>query len=224
MNGNERSRYKGIIFDMDNTLLCSKIDFGRMKREAFETALEAGIVTADFPLNDHTIATLLEWVRRSGRSTPELEHTLWEGVTRLEREGMQGAELEPGAAELLRRLQGRFRLVVLTNNAHQAAVEALTTNGIIGRFDHVFGREQAGEMKPSPEGVRRILRLYPDSAPTEWLAVGDSWIDGMAARQAGIPFVAYRADTEKLEKQGVRPIAFIESLSQLNELLAREDA
>lgn len=39
-----RNNIKGIIFDMDNTLLSSKINFAAMKRETYEFVVNNGIL------------------------------------------------------------------------------------------------------------------------------------------------------------------------------------
>jgi phosphoglycolate phosphatase len=211
----ERFRYRAVLFDMDNTLLKSAIDFPRIKRDVFSLLVDAGLFGEHVPLSDHTIATLIEAARRTAGWNAELETAVWERVARGEREGMAGAGLEPHVRETLERLHGRLRLTVLTNNAREAALEALARTGILAYFDHVAGREQMEALKPSPSGVRRLLGLYPDIAPKEWLAVGDSWIDGQAAREAGIAFLAYNANMEALARRNIPAIGRISSMSEL---------
>ena len=208
-------KYKGIVFDLDNTLLRSSIDFAKMKQSVFDLLVGQGIFPGDFPLRDHTTATLIESARATGRFSPELERKAWDIVVRLEREGMRGADLEPNVREVLAKLHSRLTLVVLTNNARSAALDALERTGVARCFDLVVGREQMGALKPSPCGFRYVLSQYAGTAPKQWLAVGDSWIDGKAAQDAGVPFLAYRSDEKQLERHGVKPIGRIESMSDL---------
>jgi phosphoglycolate phosphatase-like HAD superfamily hydrolase len=49
------------------------------------------------------------------------------------------------------------------------------------------------------------------------VVVGDSWVDGVAAAAAGVPFVAYRANPADLARWQVTPVA---ALSDLNALPA----
>lgn len=208
-------RYKAIVFDMDNTLLRSRIDFPRIKRDVFSLLSKPGVFPADFPIAEHTIATLIEAARATEGFTPDLEAEVWEIVVRGEREGMHEAELEPDVEETLRHLHGKTRLTVLTNNARAAALEALERTGIVSRFELIAGREQMTALKPSPSGVDYIRGHYPEIAPEDWLSVGDSWIDGKAAEQAGISFLAYKTSIAELERRGIPAIGHIRSMREL---------
>lgn len=211
------SGYRAIIFDMDNTLLRSTIDFAQIKRDTFARCVEAGVLAEHFPLHEHTIATLIEAVRLMPGCTSELEGALWDIVVDGERVGMAGAELEEHVPEVLAALSGKLHLTVLTNNAYQAALDALSRTGIVSRFELIAGRDQMTALKPSPSGVAYILSHYPAIAPEQWLCVGDSWIDGMAAREGGIDFLAYRARDEELQSRNVPAVGHIRSMQELLE-------
>ncbi|MEX1030675.1 MAG: hypothetical protein WDZ91_11620 [Paenibacillaceae bacterium] len=60
---------KGIMFDMDNTLLQSNIDFKLMKSDIFEFLIQNNILSNEFAIHEHTTATLIEYVRALGIST-----------------------------------------------------------------------------------------------------------------------------------------------------------
>lgn len=132
--------------------------------------------------------------------------------------GMQGAELEPGAVELLSELKGRYHIAIVTNNSVEAAEIALRDNGISEYFDFIIGRELMKALKPSPDGFLRVLDEFKHSA-NEWLSVGDSWIDGKASISAGIRFIAYRSDIDKLKQMKVYPTAELSHLLELISLI-----
>jgi len=69
-------------------------------------------------------------------------------------------------------------------------------------------------LKPDPDGWRVISEYFggrlaggTGSAPAathsgdphDAVVVGDSWVDGVAAAKAGVPFIAYRAQQEDLD-------------------------
>lgn len=207
--------YEAIIFDMDNTLLKSTIDFPQIKGEVFALLKEENLLPSGFPVDDHTIATLIETARNAPGMTPMFDQTIWEIVVEGERAGMAGAGLEPHVPEVLERLHGRYPLTVLTNNAYQAAVEALERTGIIHFFDHIAGREQMDALKPSSSGVATLLSYYPHIRPEKWLSVGDSWIDGKAAQGGGVAFLAYNAKVAELERREVPYLGHIQSMHEL---------
>jgi phosphoglycolate phosphatase len=205
---------KGIMFDMDNTLLQSKIDFKLMKSDIFEFLVRHHILTADFAIDEHTTSTLIEHVRALGIST-ELYESIMDLTAKHELIGMHEAGLEHGAEQLLDQLHNKYTLVVITNNSLVAALDALTSTGIAHFFDLIIGREMMTALKPSPSGFHYVMDQYPNIKPHEWISIGDSWIDGKAAQEAGIPFISYRADANKLSDRGIEPIEHMDDLMQL---------
>ncbi|MGG1660512.1 HAD family hydrolase [Brevibacillus sp. NRS-1366] len=206
---------KAIIFDMDNTLLQSKIDFLAMKRAIFQLWVENGICDPALSWENHTASQLIEIGRRSEKMTAELEAHMWEAVTAIEKAGMHQAVLEANAAEILEQLHQNYYLFILTNNAYAAAQEALKETEIIHYFDEVVAREQMTTLKPSPAGITYILGRYPDLPASAWTMIGDSWIDGKAAQDGRVRFIAYNGNPLDMERQGVAPQAFISDLREL---------
>ena len=45
--------------------------------------------------------------------------------------------------------------------------------------------------------------------------MGDSWVDGVAATAAGIPFVAYRPNEADLTRWKLEPVARLDDLAAL---------
>jgi phosphoglycolate phosphatase len=213
---------KGIIFDMDNTLLQSNIDFKRMKSDIFDFLIQNNILTTEFAIHEHTTSTLIEYVRALGISD-DLYESIMDITTKHELIGMKGAGLEPGAKLLLESICEKYVLVVMTNNSLTAATEALENTEIAGFFKLIIGREQMSALKPSPSGYHYVMNRFTTITPGEWLSIGDSWIDGKAAQDAGIPFISYRADVEQMLQRGVHPIAQMNHLLQLIDYLEGEN-
>ncbi|MFE5317655.1 HAD family hydrolase [Paenibacillus sp. NPDC056579] len=210
---------KGIVFDMDNTLLKSNIDFPAMKLETFNYLVASKLLPEDFPAHEHTSSSLMTHVQSSGLWNGQLQKEIWGIFTKHELLGMKDAELEPGARDLLQRLHTQLAMVILTNNSYVAALAALQYHSLDKYFDYIVAREQMEFMKPSPCGVYTILSRYKQIAPEEWLSVGDSWIDGKAAQDAGVKFVAYRGKLAEMSSRGVVPAGAIHHLSELTAFL-----
>ncbi|WP_245583578.1 HAD family hydrolase [Paenibacillus assamensis] len=216
---NSYAHKRGIIFDMDNTLLQSKINFQAMKEETYAFLVEQCVLPEGLPLQQYTTSTIIEEAIATNRMTAGLLQAMWEIPVKHEVEGMQGAVLEPGVTELLDKLHGSYHLAVVTNNSEKAANAALRDNGIIHYFDHVAGREHMQSLKPSPDGFIYILNRYPTTSGRDWLSIGDSWIDGKASERAGIEFIAYQADIETMKNAEVFPRKYFSHMSELMELL-----
>lgn len=207
--------FQAIIFDMDNTLLQSKIDFFKMKKVVYDFLVREKLLSHDFSWTDKTPSQIIETGRKHA-GFQQVEDEVWRLVAEVESEGMEYVALEPYASELLAQLKEQNKLVaLLTNNAYGAAAKALTDLSVLHLFDYVAGREQMQELKPSPSGILHILDQVPPRPKEDWVMVGDSWIDGMAATRAGIPFIAYQASLPELEKKGVNPLGAIDNLKEL---------
>ncbi|MCY7486911.1 HAD family hydrolase [Paenibacillus alvei] len=213
-----KHQLKGIVFDMDNTILRSRIDFQAMKNETYQFLVSKEILPDGYSLDYHTTSTIIEKAIQTNRMTEELLNEMWDIAKKHEVYGMQGADLEPGAVEVLSELKGRYHIAIVTNNSVEAAEIALRDNDIMEYFDFIIGREVMKALKPSPDGYLRVLDEFKHSA-NEWLSVGDSWIDGKASISAGIRFIAYRSDKEKLKQMNVYPTAELSNLLELISLI-----
>ncbi|MDU0199788.1 HAD family hydrolase [Paenibacillus sp. MAH-36] len=211
---NKENAIRGIIFDMDNTLLQSHIDFPAMKQAVARFLIQEGLLSREFAIDSHTTSTILAHVKEAGASDEVLAAAL-QIAEGFELQGMEGAGLEPDAQELLDKLQGTYTLALVTNNSYAAAIKALEITGIKERFDLIVGREQMDAMKPSPSGNLFVLRHFPAIAANNWISVGDSWIDGQAAREARIPFISYGSGVPLIVEKGVKPAAQIDKLLSL---------
>lgn len=200
---------------MDNTLIQSNINFKLLKSDVFDLLVHHNILSADFPIHEHTTSTLIEYVRATGISD-EIYKSMMARTSKHELMGMKDAGLEPGAKEILESLYEKYTLVVITNNSLSAAHAALQHTGIANFFDLIIGREMMSALKPSPSGFHNAMNKFATINPNEWISIGDSWIDGKAAEEAGIPFISYRADAYKMHQRGVKPTA---QMSHLMELL-----
>jgi phosphoglycolate phosphatase len=211
----QKQKIKGIIFDMDNTLLRSRIDFEAMKNETFQFLTSHGVLSSDIILSDYTTSTIIEEAVRTNRMMNEVLNEMWEIPKKHEVLGMQDADLEPGVIYLLDELLSKYIMVIVTNNSIDAAERALKENGIFDYFDCVVGREMMKSLKPSPDGFLYILNQYKNTSAIEWISVGDAWIDGKASVDAGIKFISYQGNTEKMNIMGVYPSAKIMNITEL---------
>ena len=92
----------------------------------------------------------------------------------------------PGVREALRELTARgCRMAVLTNKPERFSKRILEGLGIAEHFRFVYGGNTFERKKPDPMGVEILLRDFA-AAPREAMMVGDSEIDVLTARHAGI--------------------------------------
>ena len=100
-------------------------------------------------------------------------------------------------------------------------MEALDAHGLTGHIDTVFGMEDVSKVKPDPEGLLKLLDLW-EMDKSEALYVGDTVIDGLAAKNAGMDFAAVTTGTTKAEAfQDIPHVAVMPDLSMLTAAVRR---
>ncbi len=173
-----------LVFDLDGTLVDSKVDLAN----AVNVALES----FDLPPLPHTMiysyvgdgATTL--IRRA--LPPEKADLLPEVLDRFlayyGRHLLDTTRPYPGVVGALRKWAGIYRMAVLTNKGVAMTREILSGLSLDGYFFAVRGGDSFGTKKPDPEGMLHILR-EAGVAAEEAIMIGDSRTDVLAGKAAG---------------------------------------
>src|SRR5262245_55645665 len=156
-------RLRGIVFDLDGTLIHQELDFEAMRREIG--------VPSGTPLLE-TLAAL-----------PESERArAWQILDDHERRAADKAEAFPGVRHVLDGFAQRgLRLGLLSRNSRRSVDTVLSRCGLM--LDPALAREDAPH-KPNPAGLVRICETW-GVLPTEVLMVGDYIYDLQVGRNAG---------------------------------------
>jgi phosphoglycolate phosphatase len=211
------NRFSGIrvlIFDLDGTLIDSKLDLARSVN-----AMLAHMGRPELP--PETIYGLV------GNGAPVLvRRAIGEGAT--EAEGEKGLAYflsyyrehmldntvpYPGVREGLAQLTA-FPMAVLTNKPVVFSRAILDGLGLSRYFRFVYGGNSFEKKKPDPMGVEILLRDLA-AVPNEAMMVGDSDVDVRTARNAGIWAcgVSYGLGSEGLRVNP--PDLMLDSLTEL---------
>jgi len=208
-----------LIFDLDNTLIGSRIDFPAIRRSLIALLRTAGAVSEpDTELMRRPLAQLVALGTAHDRAHgTTLAPQMWEIIEAHEVDGLRDAPPLDDAAKVLGTLRARgFRIAILTNNSRAGALEALAAARLIDRAEVLVARDDVRALKPSGDGVaeaaRRLGRI------DQVYVIGDSWIDGAAAAQSGAKFIAYRRPVEELRDRGIEPWRRIMHLAELLDL------
>jgi phosphoglycolate phosphatase len=188
-------RYKGIVFDLDGTLVNSDVDFVKMKRNMIavleEYGTPKGVLTPQM-----TTVVILEYAEKYWEKQGKLEsERVWlrNEMTRLmdkvELEAVESLTMIPGTSDAIRKLRKMgYRLAILTRGHHEYAVRALEKTGMLGDFELILGRGETPQPKPYAEAMLHAAKLMKFKLDEIFL-VGDHHIDSTCAVNAKCHFI-----------------------------------
>lgn len=204
-----------LIFDLDNTLIHSTIDFIGTRHRLIDLLEAAGRAPA--PRDTLLREPIPHLVALAEGFDARLARAMWDVIAAAEAEGIRHATPVEHAGDVLRTLHARgYRLAVLTNNARDGVRPKLEEFAFDAFFDVIATRTDVPALKPSPEGVRYILERLPGVEVA--YVIGDAWIDGRAAENAGARFIGFGPREDASRDRGVRPWAWITDLRELLDL------
>ena len=189
MGSPEFSVIRALIFDLDGTLIDSKLDLilsvnamlRELGREELPEETISGYIGRGAP-------QLVAQALGPGSGEEERQRGLEFFLRYYEDHKMDNTRLYPGVAEALYRLS-HLPMAVLTNKPVRVSVRILEALGLGRKFRVVYGGNSFETKKPDPFGVNTILRELEATAP-QAVMVGDSEIDVQTARNAGTLAVA----------------------------------
>jgi phosphoglycolate phosphatase len=224
---------RGIIFDLDGTLISLHVDGAAFRREIAKELTQSGF-RIDFTEANYKglyVQAMLDLAKRQvddglvKADYEEVRKRTFLALDVLELEWIRHSRLLPGADAILSRLSAEGRapitLALLTNSGRAATRYALEHLGFEKYFQRSFTRDDLPAMKPRPEGITTALQAL-GLRQDEVLYVGDSPTDILATKAAGIPIASVateRYDVEALRKLG--PDYTLGSLSELEDLIPR---
>jgi len=210
---------RGVLFDLDGTLVDTNIDFPLMLREMHALANSCGI--AGSRIDGLDILAVVDYVVASLEEASEWERARFvrkEALLKLEEIEVahsMNARIVKGAQELLERLRKTgINIGIVTRNCRRAVECSIERTGLI--FDVLLTRDDVPCVKPHPDHVLRALAAL-DIRPENAVTVGDHTLDIRCGKSAGTKTVGF------LRKR--RPDDFFDAeapdmvIRDLNELL-----
>jgi phosphoglycolate phosphatase len=212
------STMRALLFDLDGTLIDSKLDLvnsvnfmlHEMRREVLPLAAVAGYIGHGAPrlVADALGAGAVEADRRRG-----LEIFL----AHYSEHNLDATRAYTGVVEGLEALQER-PMAVLTNKPAKMSVEILETLGLLKYFRAVYGGDSFEKKKPDPAGALAILKDL-GVGPHESAMVGDSGVDIQTARNAGMYAIAVNYGFGQHDRQAQPADLYVDSLQEIAALV-----
>ena len=209
-----------VIFDLDGTLADSKQDLAHAvnaTREHFGLARIDNSIVSSYVGNGAPL--LIRRAMGPDYSDDDLQKALEYFLNYYHQHMLDYTTLYPGVRESLDVLKDAGVLMsVLTNKPVRFSKEILQGLGVAGHFFQVYGGNSFETKKPDPAGVYALLE-EADVEKDEALIVGDSAVDVLTARNAGVAVcgVTYGFQPESLEEQP--PDLKVDRMEQVAEMV-----
>lgn len=200
------TRYRAVCFDMDGTLLNTKVDTERMTSAIFDVFEEYGVPQEAMDRAggyktgvDKCYAWLMN--NRDQATLEGLGRAIKKAVVEIEMERVDETVPYHGAREMLERVRSRGLLTgILTRGTRVYTEAALKRAGVADLLDAVVSRDDypETEAKPDPIAMRHLadrLGVRTD----EILFAGDHKFDWMCARDSYAKFVGVTTGTYSKE-------------------------
>jgi phosphoglycolate phosphatase len=213
-NGNRFSEVRALIFDLDGTLIDSKLDLAlSVNATLAELGREPLPHEQIFSYVGQGAPTLISRALGDSSSEEECRRGLEFFIRYYSAHKLDNTVLYPGVRETLDALNG-FSMAVLTNKPVRVSRGILQELAVGSHFKFVYGGNSFERKKPDPMGVESILREF-GAAPEEGMIVGDSEVDVQTARNAGtwVCGVTYGFGSHRLAEYP--PDLLVDSLTEL---------
>jgi len=219
---------KGLVFDVDGTLVSLKVDVERLRSITTRAFVELGFdmsFMSEGNLYTEDIIDRAKLQVEAGLVKMDFKTVrarLNKALDDLEMDWNMQAEPIPHTAEVLARLKSHsMKLATLTNSGRVPSDWLLRKHGLLGYFDFTLTRDDVPAMKPRADGMLKAISMmgFPQE---EILYVGDSIIDVKAAKAAGLKIASVttgRYAPERMAQEGSDYV--IRSLSELLPLTGR---
>ena len=218
---------RAIVFDLDNTLVSSHIDYARLKLAVLEELAEAGVPDRLLDEKDSVVENFIrgkDYLQRNSSASQlvEFNSRLDKTLMQIEMERVDQVREIEGAFSLVNSLRDKgFEVGILTRGSRGYATTVLNRTGFNGQIVHLVCRDDypMEEAKPNPLAMDRIAEKL-HCRPEDCLFIGDHPMDLECAKASGASFIGVltgSTDRGKWAKTGCELV--IDSIADLPRLL-----
>lgn len=221
--GTRFAKVRALIFDLDGTLIDSKLDLALAVNAMLEhMGRTQHVHETIFSFVGNGAETLVRKSLGEGQTDADVKCGLAYFLSYYRSHMLDNTTLYPGVVEGLDRFrQFGYSMAVLTNKPVHFSRAIADGLRLSQYFVAIYGGNSFERKKPDPMGLETLMREMR-AAPEEAMMIGDSKVDIRTARNAGIFAcgVTYGFDVEGL--QAHPPDVMVDNLMELAALLGNE--
>ncbi len=201
---------RGVIFDLDGTLVHSAIDFTKLKRKTIEFLMERGLPAEIFSMDMRTseimqfASTLLKEKRATEEEISMMKNAVNKMWNQIELESVGKTTPIDGANKTLLELKKRgLKIGVVTRSCREYALEALKITGLSENVDVLVGRDDTAQPKPSPDPLLKAIKAL-SLGTDEVVMIGDNIDDAQCACNAKVYFIGFIRGSSTIAFEGAK--------------------
>ncbi len=187
---------RGLVFDLDGTIIDSAPDIIQGMRLTFEQAGLDRLPSDYFPGDLHGTrdGIMRSIIADMGWQVPaDFESLKTRFVQNYAALDHMNTSVYAGAQDVLEACRdAALPMGICTNKIYESAVSATHKMGIHELFDYISGSDSWSQAKPSPVPLLETIRML-GLKPEQCLYFGDTSVDAECARDAGVRFVLHTA-------------------------------
>jgi HAD superfamily hydrolase (TIGR01549 family) len=224
------TKYNAVIFDLDGTLIQSKIDYEEMRRRVIEIISEMG-VSIEGISQSRKIWEIIQGSERvfneigiKKEAKEMISRRINEALNEIELSSLETVEPTRNSEEMLRALRSEgFKIGVATRGCKKYALCSLKKTGLKGYVDAILARDEVEHPKPDPRHLIEVAKAL-ECPLNRVVYIGDTTTDLSTAQGAGVTFVGFFRKDEwgkRLKEAGCR--VFVEDLLELVDIVKSLD-
>lgn len=220
MNNANNSNVRAFVFDLDGTLIDSKLDLvnsvNAMLRETGRPQQPTDLIASYV---GHGAPQLIASVLGSQSTDEQRREALAIFMKHYEQQKLEFTKPYPGVVDGLRALAG-VPMAVLTNKPTRVSVEILQGLQLAAYFRCIFGGDSFEKKKPDPQGALTVVKDL-GATPAEAAMVGDSDVDIQTARNAGMLAIGVNYGFGQHDRQACPADFYVDTLNELLQMIFR---
>lgn len=209
-----------VIFDLEGTLLTSKINFLNMQTKMIKILTLYGFTKDSFPwlliTNSSKFKEALKEKGISEKNISKINKDIANAIEEVEMENIDETIEIEGAKETLQKLKTKnIKIGIVTRNCRKSTIAALKITDMLKFIDIIVARDDCENPKPDTEHLLKALSGL-NIKSNEAIMVGDSWLDALCAINAKVKFIGVLTGYSSQEKFTEMGVEIQPSVKNLN--------